>query len=89
MVQETSLEAYRQIQPCLGQKQAEVYRLLKRATECGYDMTNMEIARALRWSINRVTPRVLELREMGLVVLSQKRSCAVTGRTAMAWQTKR
>jgi len=88
MIQETSLEAYLEVKPRLGEKQKEVYRLLKNATRVGFDMTNMEIAQALRWSINRVTPRVYELREKGLVVLSQKRQCSVTGRRAMAWRVR-
>jgi len=87
-VQETSLEAYLGVKPRLGEKQKEVYRLLKNATRVGFDMTNMEIAQALKWSINRVTPRVYELREKGLVVLSQKRLCSVTGRRAMAWRVR-
>ena len=88
MIQETSLEAYLEVKPRLGEKQKEVYRLLKNATRVGFDMTNMEIAQALKWSINRVTPRVYELRQAGLVVLSQKRLCSVTGRRAMAWKIK-
>jgi len=88
MIQETSLEAYLEVKPRLGEKQKEVYRLLKNATRVGFDMTNMEIAQALKWSINRVTPRVYELRQAGLVVLSRKRKCGVTGRRAMAWKIK-
>ncbi|RLC88031.1 MAG: hypothetical protein DRJ03_03975 [Chloroflexi bacterium] len=88
MIQETSLEAYLEVKPRLGEKQKEVYRLLKNATRVGFDMTNMEIAQALKWSINRVTPRVYELRQSGLVVLSQKRKCGVTGRRAMAWRVR-
>ncbi len=87
MIQETSLEAYLEIKPKLAEKQKEVYRLLEKATRAGFDMTNMEIARALNWSINCVTPRVYELRHAGLVVLSQRRECSVTGRRAMAWRT--
>ena len=86
-VQETSLEAYREIQPNLGKKQHEVYRVLKAATRRGFDMTNMELAVLLKWSINRVTPRVFELRTLGIVVLSKVRDCGVTGRRACAWRT--
>jgi len=86
-VQETSLEAYRTILPALGLKQAIIHKLLADATRNGFDMTNMEIAEALHWSINRVTPRVLELRRFGMVVLSQVRDCGVTENRAMAWKT--
>lgn len=87
-VQETSLATYRQIQPRLGKKQREVYEVLEAATRHGFNMTNMELALLLKWSINRVTPRVFELREQGWVVLAQRRECGVTGRWACAWRTK-
>lgn len=87
-IQETSLIAYREIQPRRGTKQAAVYNLLRDATRKGFDMTNMEISEVLSWSINRVTPRVHELRQLGAVVLNQRRECGVTGRLAMAWRTK-
>lgn len=87
-VQETSLEAYHEIQLRLGEKQAEVYKVLKAATRYGFDMTNMELALLLKWSINRVTPRVFELRRFGVVVMSQVRDCGVTGNRAMSWKTK-
>jgi hypothetical protein len=36
--------------------------------------------------INRVTPRVFELREIGLVEEVGKRKCHDTGGTAIAWK---
>ena len=53
------------------------------------NMTNMELARMLGWSINRVTPRVYALREMGFLVKHRRRMCSVTGNTAMAWRPVR
>jgi len=86
-MQSTSLEAYREIQPSLGEKQAVVYRLLCDATRKGFNMTNNEIANLLRWPICCVTGRVWELRNnYHVVVLSEKRSCHVTGFRAMAWK---
>ena len=86
-IQETSLQAYREIQPTLSQKQTIIYNVLVDATRKRFDMTNMEIAKLLGWSINRVTPRVWELRhDLHLVVLSQRRHCGVTKRNAMAWK---
>lgn len=52
------------------------------------DWTNEEIARKLGWGINRVTGRVYELRQLGLVVTSLKRSCDVTGMIVQAWRVK-
>jgi len=37
------------------------------ALEGSFDLTNTELADALQWPINRVTPRVNELREAGRV----------------------
>ena len=88
MIQETSLLAFREIQPHLGMKQAEVFKVLKAASDTHFDFTNCELAFLLDWPINCVTPRVFELRSFGLVVLSRKRMCERTGRLAMAWKAK-
>jgi hypothetical protein len=52
------------------------------------DATNAEIAAHLAWPINRVTPRMLELRKMGLVLQSCRRDCKATGGTAWARKAK-
>ena len=86
-MQETSLDAYRdKVLPRLSKKQGVVFAFLKQWF--GNNYTNMEIAQALGWSINRVTPRVLELRRMGEVVLATRRKCNVTGNRAMSWRAK-
>ena len=87
-VQETSLLAYRETQPRIGEKQAEVLKVLRAARDTDVDFTNCELAYALDWPINTVTPRVKELRGFGLVVLSRKRRCERTGRLAMAWKAR-
>jgi predicted transcriptional regulator len=88
-VQSTSIEAYRsRVLPCLAQSQATVYQILKDASRNGFDMTNNEIASALHWSICRVTGRVKELRDAGVVVKSQKRRCGVTQNRVYAWKVK-
>jgi len=82
MLSQTSLEAYRSILLELGDKQLKVLRVFKG----GQALTNMEVAEILGWSINRVTPRVLELREKSLLEEKEKRFCAITGRRASAWK---
>ena len=47
--------------------------------------TSSEIANRLGWSINRVTPRVLELRKMGIVEDNGVRCCRMTGFMAHEW----
>ena len=89
MSQQTSLIAYHtKVLPCLAASQAVIYDLLRDATAKGFDMSNMEIAAALDWSINRVTPRVKELREDGRVVLCGRRRCGVTGNWVMTWKVR-
>ena len=63
-VTETSKEAYKGIVPILGETQTTVLSALVYLKEA----TNAEIADFLDWSINRVTPRIFELREEGYVV---------------------
>ena len=49
-------------------------------------MTNSEIAASLHAPINTITPRVWELRRLGLVVEACRRECRVTGRRCIAWK---
>lgn len=79
-MQPTSLSAYRDVQPYLGERQALVLGALEG------EMTNSEIARAVNLPINVVTPRVFELRARGLVENAGKRACTITGRTALTWR---
>lgn len=85
IMQATSLGAYKKIKKGLGLRQKIVYDTID---ELSY-LTNSEIARTLNWSINRVTPRVFELREKDLVAEDCKRKCTVTGHMAIAWRIKR
>lgn len=86
MIQETSRLAYfEEVKPTIGNRHKEVITALSGAT----DMTNSELAEKLDWGINRVTPRIWELREKGIVIESQKRPCRVTSRTALAWKIKK
>jgi len=87
-VADTSLQIYRQIQPTLGTKRAQVLKVLRSATQAGFDMTDKELSRALHWEINCITGRRDELVKLGLVVLNQKRSCGVTGNRAKSWKVK-
>jgi len=84
MIQSTSLEAFYKIQSSLGRAQKQVLDALRTQPNA----TNAEIAWMLKWTINRVTPRVLELRspDVGLVEEVGRRKCRVTGRPALAWR---
>jgi hypothetical protein len=76
-MEQTSLDAWNDIQKDLGEKQMEVFNLFKE-NETLYDQKICDI---LGWQINRVTPRRLELQEMGLI---RKRGTTIskfTGKT--------
>ena len=93
-VQATSLRVYfNKVYPELGEKQREVLRVFRENLTMTF--TNMELADELGWSINRVTPRVFELRGKGknnphkdrpLIIESERRICRVTKNKAIAWQ---
>lgn len=83
-VAQTSLEAYEKLQTVINERQRQVMKVLN---NCSCALTNTELALVLGWPINRVTPRVLELRIKGLVVLSCRRPCNVTSSNAMCWIT--
>jgi hypothetical protein len=69
-VQQPSLFSYHEeVIPTISDRQAEVLEVLG----MNADMTNSELADALDWSINRVTPRIQELREAGKVVCKNRR----------------
>ncbi len=82
MVVDTSLAAYDMIKHLLSEKQGEVLKVFLKHRDRTY--TNMELADALGWSINRVTPRTNELRKIGVIKTVGKRACRVTGNTAYA-----
>lgn len=82
-MQDTSLKAFfNEVAPTLGARQIKVLECF----EQGDELTNSEIAARLDWSINRVTPRVFELRKQGLLSEATKRTCRITGRTVIAWR---
>jgi hypothetical protein len=84
-MQQTSLQAYfQEIIPIIGQRQQAVLEALKTLGNA----SNMMIASQLGWSINRVTPRVNELRKTSppLVISSGVNPCKVTGRKVNYWR---
>ena len=83
MIQETSLEAYKILEPELGNLQQIVYNTI--ADHPG--MSNHDIARYLQWEINRATPRVKELRDKGIVFCSHYKTDLNTKRRVMCWKT--
>ena len=82
MIQPTSLEAYQVLEPELGNLQRTVYQVLV----FNPGMSNHDIARTLHWEINRVTPRVKELRDKGLVIQNGSKIDRLTNKRVMCWK---
>lgn len=84
VVSDTSLLAYMAESYSFSHKQSIVYAFLR-----GFGpKTNSEIAKGLGWPINTVTPRVKELRTIGIVVDGGIRACGITGRNAHVWRVR-
>lgn len=81
MIQQTSLLAYRSLEK-IGAKQKMCYNAIKTLNAA----SNYDIARLLGWEINRVTPRVKELREMTLVEEAYRDIHPITERKVIFWR---
>lgn len=82
MIQETSLEAFDSIRPRLGQMQDICLSTIVNNP----GMSNHDISRYLNIEINKVTPRVKELRDFGLVEFSHFKKDRITHRRVMCWK---
>lgn len=83
MIQDTSLLSWVELQPSLGERQAEVYHALQQLGNA----TDVEIAHHLgHLDPNYVRPRRKELLDLGVVRAAEKRPCKITGRTVYAWE---
>jgi len=81
-VQQTSLEAFEEVRQNLGERQRQVFEILKEIQPA----TNTMIAHYLRLPINCITPRIFELRQKNLVEMSHIDKCPITGRKAIFWK---
>lgn len=82
MIQQTSLLAYQDVLQDLGRRHFEVMRALIRIQPA----SNKALAEELHWSINRVTPRVYELRTMQNPKVEFWGFVVEGGRKVMAWR---
>ncbi len=79
MIQQTSLINYEQIKPELGKRQQQIYSYF-----CFYvELTNLELSQKSGLPINQVTPRVLELRQAGLI--ERKGVKTINNRPQIVW----
>ena len=78
-----SITSYRDLKDILSVRQAEVLQVIQHLGPS----TNRMIARYVDLDINRVTGRVKELREKGLVVYAGDYFDKETARTVNLWKT--
>lgn len=80
-IEKTSLDAYNIISLELSERQNEVYEIIK---EFG-PISNSDISRKLGLPINSITPRVYELREIGIVIRQGTTKDKLTSMTVIVW----
>lgn len=84
-VRDTSIAAYREVEPKLGDKQKLVLDTIKKAKR---PVNNQEIASHLALPINTITPRTNELLSIDKVELAFKAVYPPTGRKVCYWKIK-
>ena len=85
MIQQTSLDAFTSLirEGKINANQTIILDVFK--AHDPMPLSNSDIARILGWGINRVTPRVLELRRLGRLVGVMVKQDIVSGRSCMAY----
>lgn len=93
MLQETSVEAYRDLEPTLARRErAVLVGLDAYLARHGQDPTSYEILAFMEahnlgvLDVNSVRPRLTALKAKGEVWNPAKRRCSVTGKTALTWR---
>ena len=83
-IRKTQVNSLKALTPTIGMKQQTVYGAIKTLGKA----TNRMIAKSLGWDINRVTGRVTELRDKGLIVYAKSHFDTETNRTVNLWKLK-
>ena len=88
MIRKTQVDALKAITNLNGKRKI-VYDEIKRFTKDPryIGLTNREIADRLGWEINRVTGRVTELFDRGMIITNTTRLNASTNRQHTVWKT--
>jgi len=81
----TSILAYYEVLENLGERQVEVYKVIRELESCN----NTMIAKHLNLPINSITPRTNELRKYGVVMEDKKAICPYTKKLTIFWRVRR
>lgn len=85
-VPETQLKSWDELQGTIGAKQQAVLSLIKKSSN---GLALFQISKFLQWPINRVSGRVTELKNFGLIVDSGNRVVnPESGKKAIVWKSK-
>src|SRR5262245_6722017 len=89
----TSLEAWREVQKSLPEREGAVMHALIRhfVDDRGMPLTSYELFRQMKsrdeaFDINSVRPRLTKLQEKGLVRMGEKVTCTITQKSAYTWE---
>ena len=81
-IRKTQVNSLKALTPTIGMKQQTVYGVIKSKGK----VTNRMIAKHLGWDINRVTGRVTELVNLGMVTAEGTHKDKQTNRTVTLWK---
>ncbi len=81
----TSIRAYGEVLETLGERQAQVYAVIRKLKSCN----NQMICNFLGLPINSITPRVNELRKLHIVMMDKKDMCPYTKMLTCFWRVRR
>ena len=81
-IRKTQVNSLKQMKPVMGKRQTTIYTLIKSKGP----LTNRQIAKHLGWDINRVTGRVTELVNLGMVTAEGTHKDKQTNRTVTLWK---
>ena len=82
MIRKTQVDSLKKSKPTLSTKRKEVYNVINYLKPA----TNRNIAKHLGWDINRVTGRVTELVNLGMVTADGTYKDKETNRTVTLWK---
>lgn len=80
----TSLKAYADVLETLGERQMLVYRKLRELKHA----SNFKLSKELNLPINRIVPRIKELRDLGVVMQYKKEICPETNKLVIIWKPR-
>jgi predicted transcriptional regulator len=83
-MRDTSLLAYADVIETLGERQIQVFRKLRELKFA----SNFQLSKELGLPVNRITPRIKEMRDWGIVMFYKKEICPETKKLVIYWKPR-